>query len=236
MELQPNERGGYDLLSSGGERYWDARVGSGTVRRFLRLAGTAYPRLISQAAAVTRIERMVAMEDPVVPLVLRPKLLQRLKLVLLGVAMVAVSLFLAVQSSLEARFIGAVGLAFFLPCLVYSLFRATRGGAALVVTREGFTDRSSAVGVGFVPWNNVADIDVVEIAGQRMVALTLGDPAAVLAEAPPVKRWVLRANPSFGAHLFLPQLWLPIPVETLADIMERARAAGQRGQRSGPRD
>lgn len=176
------------------------------------------------------------MEDTGVPLVLRPKLSQRLKLVSLGVAMVAVGLLLVVQPSLEARLAGAVTLAFFAPCLVYALYRATKGGAALVVTRDGFTDRSSAVGVGFVPWSNVADIDVVEIAGQRMVALTLRDQAAVLAQSPPVKRRVLRANRSFGADVFLPQLWLPIQVETLADIMEKARAADQRGQRPGPRE
>jgi hypothetical protein len=170
------------------------------------------------------------MDDPVLPLVLHPKRSQRLKLVLLGVAMVAVSLFLVMSSSLEARVVGAVGLALFTPGLVYALYRATKGGAALVVTREGFEDRASAIAVGFVPWAAVTDIDVVEIGRQRMVALTLRDPARVLAEVPRPKRWVLRANASFAAHVFLPQLSLPMDVEAVAEVMERARAANQRGQ------
>ncbi len=162
------------------------------------------------------------------PLVLHARLRQRAKNVLLGAVMLSASAFALAQDSTRARFVGAAGVAFFGLCVVYALYRALRPGCSLVIDVDGFPDNASAVGVGFVPWTNVAQVRVAEVAGQPMVAVTLHDAAAVVRRAPLLKRLILRKNASFDADIFMPQAWLPTSVADVVEVMDAARRDDQR--------
>ena len=55
--------------------------------------------------------------------------------------------------------VGLLGLAFFGPITLWSLLRAISPQPALILSADGFTDRATATGAGFVPWPEVQRID-----------------------------------------------------------------------------
>lgn len=62
------------------------------------------------------------------------------------------------------------------------------GRPLLTLTLKGFSDSSSVVSVGFVPWELVSDMAVVEFMGQRSIAVYLHDTAAYFEMLSPSKR------------------------------------------------
>src|SRR5207248_6095057 len=106
---------------------------------------------------------------------------RRWLLVCLGLAMTAASLWVVLQTQAGwLRFLGVPGTLFFGLCFGYLLYRAVRPTAAVVLTRDGFTDHASALAFGFVAWNEVARIRAVTFMGQPMVCVTLRNPEVPL--------------------------------------------------------
>lgn len=112
--------------------------------------------------------------------------------------------------------LGAAVVAFFGYAALYFAYRIARPAPSLTVDAFGIHDNASAVGVGFVPWQEIKDCCRLDFRGQPMLAVIVDDPDAVIARAKPFRRAVLRVNTKMmGTPVNVPGAGLPFSVDEL---------------------
>lgn len=94
-------------------------------------------------------------------------------------------------------FVHSIGIAGFIMGVLGSIvavrkfFDSTPG---LVLDEQGLTDNSSAFSAGFIPWSEIAGIEVRQIQRQRILYILLADPEAYIAKFSPMKQKLMRLN------------------------------------------
>ncbi len=123
-----------------------------------------------------------------------------------------------------------VGVPFFGLCGLYALFRLLVRRPSLIVDERGITDNASAVAVGLIRWDEIAEIYAYDFMGQRFLGIVPVDTDAVLARVSPIKRMLSRANRGLSnAPINIPSVGLAIPIdELLKRIREFHDAQGDR--------
>lgn len=116
--------------------------------------------------------REVKMEDIIIE-----ELSQRAyKIVLSGVIMLISSLLLLLFGRHEYSgiliIVGAVGCVFFGISTIVALYRATKNKPLLTLTMDGIIDTSSVSGVGFISYEEIDSVEIVNIFGQRAIGVT----------------------------------------------------------------
>jgi len=88
---------------------------------------------------------------------------------------------------------------------------------------EGILDRASAVGVGFVPWEDVKDVRPAVFHGQRSIAIRVRSERELLERQNPVKRLLIGINRRYfgSAPIHVPLNALAVPEEELAAEITR---------------
>lgn len=136
-------------------------------------------------------------------MIVKQKQSKQVKLLLMAILMVAASFFCA-RFRLNTPFwrlfqiVGVVGVVFFGFCLVFITMRLIRPKTILIVNGEGVTDCSSAISTGFLPWRDIAGVEVTDMAGQRFVSIRLHDVDAYLEAVPALKATAVKANLALG--------------------------------------
>jgi hypothetical protein len=126
--------------------------------------------------------------------------------------------------------VGGVSVVFFGACGAYALRRLLRPAPALVVTREGILDNASALSVGFIAWDEIAELVEHRVQNQVFLAIVPKDADAVLARLPAWKRRAIRASGLLGAPaITIPQVILPT---TVADLLREIRLRYGRAPRA----
>lgn len=141
-----------------------------------------------------------------------------------GIAFVAVGMWLLgrAQSPVLHRVIGALSVAFFGLCAVYAIWRLLRPTPALVINRDGILDNASAVAVGFLAWQDIAELREYTFNGQTFLGIVPKDVNAVLQKQPAWRRSAIRANLALGAlPVNIPQTVLPLPVSELLHHIDK---------------
>ncbi len=126
-------------------------------------------------------------------------------LLLLAGMMLAVGVLFTYDKSISLVK-GILCISFFGIVFLYLLYRLLNPRDILVIDSEGFTDASTYLGVGFVPWSNVKDIYVRKVRIQVRMARTnkaficvaLHDADAVLSYVSAFKRSIIKMNMSLG--------------------------------------
>lgn len=117
----------------------------------------------------------------------------------------------------------AVGLAaifFFGAVAIYSAYRLLRWRPAVVIGPGGITDDASLLGVGHVPWSNVAFLAPYRFRGQAMLGVVPRDLDLVLEYLSWWKRLAVKCNLALGcAAVNLPQVTLPGTADDLAKLI-----------------
>ncbi|HEX5616218.1 MAG TPA: hypothetical protein VFZ83_13785 [Acidimicrobiia bacterium] len=155
------------------------------------------------------------------PLLVPTPVRKRLRLLGGGVILLATSIYLVAKSSGSTRLFGVLSAAIWVVGLI-AVWRVTSRHVVELRT-DGFVDRSSLAGAGFVPWSATRRIAVESYAGQRLVAVHL-DPTVSLGES----RW--RSRYRGLSRRFVPgEVWiseavLPIDAARFAELMRAARA------------
>lgn len=101
---------------------------------------------------------------------------------------------------------GIICIAIFAIVFMYLLYRLLSPRDILVIDSDGFTDASTYLGVGFVPWSNVKDIYVGKVRVQvrmartnkEFICVTLHDADAVLSSLSAFKRSIIKMDMSLG--------------------------------------
>ncbi|MCA8949044.1 MAG: hypothetical protein KDE27_06045 [Planctomycetes bacterium] len=108
----------------------------------------------------------------------------------------------------------------------YFVRRLAVRSPVLEIDRDGLVDSASGVAVGRVAWGEIADLSIGGVGQQRFLGIHVHDRAALLSRVRPWRRVVIRLNAAFGfPPVNLPQSVLPLPIEELAEILERALLA-----------
>lgn len=91
---------------------------------------------------------------------------------------------------------------FFGLALIFLVFRTIVNKDIIVVDKNGITDNSTAIALGFIPWDNIANIkiDTVEYQGgtQQFISVILIDEEAALSNVSPLKKPIILANMKLG--------------------------------------
>ena len=128
---------------------------------------------------------------------------------------------------------GAAGLLFFGFALVFLLGRLLRFRRPILeVGPEGILDRASALGAGFVPWEEVEGARVRRFLGPRLLAVEVRDERALLARQGPARRLLMAVNRRIlGTPVLVPLGLLAVGEDTLLREIERhlSRSRAARG-------
>jgi hypothetical protein len=146
--------------------------------------------------------------------------------------MSAFTLVVSVLVSCFYLLLGLASIVFFGPALIFSLGRLLFfRRPVLEVGPEGILDRASAVGVGFVRWEEVKDVRPAVFHGQRFIAIRVRDEQTLLERQNLIKRLIMRLNRRYftGTIANVPLLMLAIPEEELlAEIEPHLEDAARR--------
>lgn len=131
---------------------------------------------------------------------------KNLGLLLIGIMFVAIGFWMLSipDADIEAqrRFnspwlvhgLGWVSVIFFGLCSLVAVRNLFSPRPGLVLDREGLTDQSSGLAVGFVPWRDIAGLEPCVIQGQKMLVVLLKNPQAYVDKGGPLRRQLYRMN------------------------------------------
>ena len=146
----------------------------------------------------------------------------RLKLVgtflgaLAFVALGALMMYTDMRKGMIAKFWGAVAVVFFGAVAVSVLQKLFTAGPAVIINSRGITDNSSGVSLGFIAWDEIADVREYTFQNQTFLGIDPKDLDALIAKQPKWKRTAIRANVKLGAApVNIPQLVLGVKVSDL---------------------
>ena len=90
--------------------------------------------------------------------------------------------------------IGGVAIAFFGACGIFAIKKLFDTSPGLVLNRQGLTDNSSAISVGFVPWSEVSRIEEHQIQKQKFISIFVDNPDKYMNAGNVLQRKARQAN------------------------------------------
>lgn len=127
----------------------------------------------------------------------------------------AILFFHAEATTREMIFVG-LALPLFSGSALYSFNRLCFKTPALTIDRDGITDNSTAVALGFIPWRDVAGTRIKRGRYGSLLIVYLRNPEAYLREANPLQRLLLQWNSAMvGSIVAIPQSGMPMRLEDL---------------------
>jgi hypothetical protein len=79
------------------------------------------------------------------------------------------------RAHLLISIVGVVVIIFFGVVALYIVSKLFDTDPGLIIDDDGITDNSSMFAVGFVPWEDVTDINVIEVSGQKIIMIMVTD-------------------------------------------------------------
>lgn len=79
-------------------------------------------------------------------------------------------------------------------CALFALVRLLRPRPSLVLDERGITDNASAMGAGFIAWEEIAAVGMSSMGANRFLVIIPHDAQALLARQPLLKRKIMAAN------------------------------------------
>jgi len=121
---------------------------------------------------------------------------------------------------LELLVVGAAAILFFGAAAAYCAYRLLIWRPVVVIGPRGITDRASLLGVGFLPWSNVAYVAPYKYRSQAVLGVFPLNLNIVLEPLSWWHRLAIRANGRLGcAPVNIPQVVLPGTTDDLARLI-----------------
>lgn len=117
---------------------------------------------------------------------------------------------------------GWSAIVFFGACAVYALMRLLKPTPALVINAKGIHDNASALGVGFLAWDDIAEMRPYMFRNQTFLGIMPKDLDGLLARQPAWRRLAIQFNlMTGGPAVSIPQVILPMTVAELLRTINR---------------
>ncbi len=105
-------------------------------------------------------------------------------------------------------------------CFLYAAGRLLRPRPSLIIGAFGVTDNASAVGAGFIGWEEIASVTLGCMNESRFLVIVPRDARAVLARQPLFKRLLMAANWALvGSPITIPGT-LSLPLAEVAALLQ----------------
>ena len=118
---------------------------------------------------------------------------------------------------------------FFGFCGVFALGHLLWPRPSLVISASGITDNASAVGAGFIGWDEIAAVSIESFHASQFLVIVPHDPQAILARQPLPRRWLMAANMGLvGSPITIPN-YAAMPLEEIERQIGMRMAARQSG-------
>ncbi|NLL04867.1 MAG: hypothetical protein GX270_03565 [Clostridiaceae bacterium] len=137
-------------------------------------------------------------------IIIKQSQLKQFLIMLLAIIMVAVSIFVFCSDinlfgvNFLNKIIGGFVTIFFGACLLFIIIRFFKPKDILVIDKNGITDNSSAISIGFIPWKDVKSSYITTVSTQTFIAIELNNFEEKLKELSFLKRIMLKINLKMG--------------------------------------
>ncbi len=116
--------------------------------------------------------------------------------------------------------IGVICMLFFGICLIYFILKLFDRAPGLILNEEGIVDNSSYIAGGLIRWKDIHNIELYQLAGQKMIGIQLKDPDSYLRSQKGIKRRLISINQGMvQAPVNIAQSALRMPLEQIYEEM-----------------
>ena len=116
---------------------------------------------------------------------------------------------------------GGLGAVFFGVCAWFIGRKIRTGEPGLIIDPSGFTDRSSATAVGWVPWSDVDHLSVINVHGRRLILVQVRNPSNYLSRASGLAKKAMEMNDRmYGSPVFISPAGLEISFDALMRLLK----------------
>ena len=120
---------------------------------------------------------------------------------------------------------GIIGILFFGACGVWAARKLYGNSPGLILSKEGLTDKTSAISAGFVPWSDIKAIKEHSVRGHKFVAVEVIDPDKYRKSGSFLQRILKQFNQSFyGTPIHISSHSLEISYYELLEAIRTYRA------------
>lgn len=124
---------------------------------------------------------------------------------------------------LYVKGVALAGISFFGLCGIYGCIKLFDGRPGLLIDKEGIVDNSSAVSAGRIPWSEITDLKISQIAGQRILTIEVSDAEKYIAGCNLLKRMLNSANTKLlGSPVNISANSLQMSFDELVLVMSKA--------------
>jgi len=125
--------------------------------------------------------------------------------------------------------IGILSTIFFAACGIFSLRQLFDNSPGLKLSYDGFTDNSTFVSVGFVPWSEVVEIRKLRVQMAKFVSVQTKDPDRYINRGNFLQRMTNRVNLMiYKSPINVSSVFLRIKHDDLLELMEQYLANSRR--------
>lgn len=135
------------------------------------------------------------------PIVIPSKKLGNILYAFGALIFVILGLLFLFSSDFFAILIGLFSIIFFGWGFIILIKRIFTSHSLLIVDEQGMTDHSSALALGFVPWEDIENIQLRHMLNQTFISVSVKDQEAYLAKMSTLQRNATKANLKMGYPL-----------------------------------
>lgn len=100
-------------------------------------------------------------------------------------------------SPMFVRIISFVGMIFFGICGIYAFTKFFDKKPGLIISDKGITDNSSAVSAGLIKWENITNVGITEIYGQKILTIEVNNADEILSRQSGFKKLLMNLNKNY---------------------------------------
>ncbi len=204
-------------------------------------APVAAPHPVQLAQPATSISRSTGASAPPAslsePIVLYPSPSKGVLLLLGSVALVAASLLLRANldstilrhlPSNIAHLLVIGSIAFFSFAGISGFYRLLVPKPSIVLDGDGITATASALGETKIAWDEISDVKIFTLHGQRMLEIIPKDLPTLLSRVGALSATAIKANAALGyPPIFIHPAWVRCSLEQLESLIRERLAAGR---------
>lgn len=119
------------------------------------------------------------------------------------------------------RIVGIVAVAFFGLCLILIVRKLFDNGVGLTIDQNGITDNSSSIHLGLIEWDDILEIETIQIASTKMLKLKTDKPEKYIERAKNtfIKRAMAANHKLYGSPLNISSVSLKVKFDELEKIV-----------------